>query len=113
MIETQYIDHSVYPDVSPLPEVLLTDGQKADYVHRLCAAWDFDIYPEQETFALLRQWKAVFDRYPIPESPAYHTFRQMFGWEDVPLVKNPTVRLTYEILDRLEGREADACLRFV
>ena len=109
----QYIDYSVYPDVSELPEILATEEQKADYIHRLCAAWDFDIYPEKETFTLLRGWKEVFDRYPIPESPAYHTFRQIFGWEDVPLVRNASVRLTYEILDRLEGREPDACLRFV
>ena len=109
----QYIDHSVYPDVSELPETLVTEEQKADYIHRLCSAWDFDIYPEKETFALLRGWKEVFDRYPIPESPAYHTFRQMFGWENVPKVENTSTRLTYEILDRLEGREADSCLRFV
>ena len=110
---TEYIDYSVYPDLSELPETLDTDEQKADYIHRLCSAWDFDIYPEKATFALLQGWRDVFDRYPIPESPAYHTFRQIFGWEAVPLVRNPSVRLTYEVLDRREGREPDACLRFV
>ncbi|GAB4464987.1 MAG: hypothetical protein OHK0029_35330 [Armatimonadaceae bacterium] len=108
-----YLDHSVYPDVDDLPSELVSDDEKADYLHRICSAWDFDIYPEQETFALLRTWKDIFDRYPIPESPAYHTFRQIFGWESVPIVPNPAVRLTYEIFDRLEGREPDPCLRFV
>ncbi len=112
----QYLDYSVYPDVedaSELPETLVTDEQKADYIGRLCAAWDFDIYPEKETFALLRNWKAVFDGYPYAESPAYHTFRRLFGWEDIPFAKNSSVHLSYEILDRLEGREPDACLRFI
>lgn len=111
--QVPYIDHSVYPDVEEVPEVLSTLEQKADYIHRLCAAWDFDIYPEKETFAALRSWKEVFDRFPLPESPAYHTFRQIYGWEDVPLVRNTSVRLTYEILDRLEGRDPDPCLRFI
>ena len=109
----QYLDHSVYPDVSELPETLVTEEQKADYIQRICAAWDFDVYPEKETFALLRNWKEIFDRYPLAESPAYHTFRRLFGWEEVPLVKNSSVHLTYEILDRLEGRDPDPCLRFV
>lgn len=113
MNTSPYIDYSVYPDVSDaseLPDALVTMEDKADYIERICAAWDFDIYPERETFALLRTWKDVFDRFPMPESPAYHTFRRLFAWEDVPFVRNPTVRLTHEILDRLEGREPDPFL---
>jgi hypothetical protein len=110
---TPYIDQSLYPEYADPPETLGTQEERADYVHRVCSAWDFDIYPERDTFALLRTWKDVFDRFPMPESPAYHTFRQIFGWEDVPLVKNPHVRLTYEILDRLEGREPDPFVRLV
>ena len=108
-----YIDHSVYPDVEVLPEELVTEEQKADYIHRICAAWDFDIYPEAETFHLLRQWKEVFDQYPLDDSPAYHTFRRLFDWEERTPAKNTTVHLTYEILDRLEGRDPDPCLSLV
>lgn len=107
------IDHSVYPDLLDPPDALVTDEQKADYVHRICGAWDFDLYPEEATFDLLSTWKEIFDRYPLPESPAYHTFRRLFGWEEVPFTQNAFVRLPFEILDRLEGREPDPCFRLV
>lgn len=109
-----YIDHSVYPDVAPLPDVLITEEQRADYVERICGAWDFDVFPERETLELFRGWKEIFDRYPLPYSPAYHTFRRIFGWEDVAFPEAGVVRqLPYEILDRLEGRDPDPCERIV
>jgi hypothetical protein len=105
-----YIDHSVYPDASELSEALLTLEEKADYVERVCGAWDFDIYPEPETFELFRGWKEVFDLYPLPYSPAYHTFRRLLGWEDTPFPEEGTMcHLTYEVMDRLEGRGPDPC----
>jgi hypothetical protein len=107
-----YIDQSVYPDIEA-PEEFVSDEEKADYIHRICSAWDFDVYPERETFALFRTWKDVFDRYPLAESPAYHTFRRLFGWEEVPMVRNPFVRLTYQVLDQSEGREPDPLTPFV
>ena len=66
-----YLDTSVYPDLDPseLLERLDTEEQKADYVERICSAWDFDIYPEPETFALLREWKPIFDRCPLARLP--------------------------------------------
>jgi hypothetical protein len=78
-----YIDQSVYSDIDP-PSELLTLEAKADYLHRICSAWDFRIHPEPETFAVLREWKQVFDRFPLVTSPAYHAFRAWFGWERVP-----------------------------
>ena len=110
------IDHSLYPDVAhpdDLPDVLETDEDRADYVLRVCGAWDFDIYPEPETFATLREWREVFDRFPLAHSPAFHEFRRRFGWPAVPVVGGETARMTYEALDRAEGREPDECLRWV
>jgi hypothetical protein len=105
-----YLDHSVYPDLDEPPDELVTDEQKADYVERICAAWDFDVFPEPETFRLLAGWREIFDRYPLPHSPAYHTFRRSFGWPDVPFPEHPVaVRATYEVLDRAEGRGPDPC----
>jgi hypothetical protein len=105
-----YIDHSVFPDVSVLPDELVTDEQKADYVERICGAWDFDIYPEWETLELFRGWKEVFDRFPLPYSPAYHTLRRWMEWEDVSFPKEGIVcHLTYKVLDGVEGRDADPC----
>jgi hypothetical protein len=106
-----YIDHSVYPDVEALPEQLTTPAEKADYVHRICAAWDFGLVPEWETFDLFRGWRDVFDRYSLPYSPAYHAFRAWFGW---PTAEKGKILDTYaEMLDRLEGRGEDPCRRMI
>lgn len=104
---TEYIDHAVYPDIPNPPEELKTAAEKADYVHRVCAAWDFGIVPEPETFALFESWRSVFDRYPIPLSPAYHAFRAFFGWPGVE--KGRIVSTTAERSDRWEGRPEDPC----
>jgi hypothetical protein len=101
-----YIDHSVYPDVQHLPDELTTPGDRADYVQRICGAWDFGLVPEWETFRLFRGWRDIFDRYTLPHSPAYHAFRAWFGW---PAVEKGTVLQTdAERLDRREGR-SDPC----
>jgi hypothetical protein len=103
------IDHSVYPDLEAPPQALSTPEEKADYVHRICAQWDYGIVPERETFALLREWKEVFDRFPMSHSAAYHTFRTLFGWEPVP---GRVLRATYQIYDLREGR-TDPCENWI
>jgi hypothetical protein len=105
-----HIDHSVYPDVDVVPTVLESMEEKADYVHRICSAWDYGVHPDSETFQLFAQWKEVFDRFPVLTSPAYHAFRGWFGWPALPFptgVVPPTPRWVH--LDRLEGREEDPC----
>jgi hypothetical protein len=107
-VSRPHIDPSVYPDVSgpsESPEESVTEEEKADYLRRICAAWDFDGCPEREAFQLLREWNEIFDRFSWNDSPAYHTFRRLFGREDVPPTPSPFGRLIYEILDRMEGRE--------
>jgi len=104
------IDQSVYPDRDAPPTSLETVEDKADYVHRVCSAWDHGIHPDPETFALFAGWKDVFDRHPIPTSPAYHAFRAWLRWEARPAPPGllaPTPRWVH--LDRLEGRESDVC----
>ena len=101
------IDHSVYPDIEP-PDDLPTDEDKADYIQRLCGAWDFGIIPEMESVRELAAWKQVFDRFPIPHSPAYHAFRTWFRWEPVPSLPYPS-RALWEALDAEEDR-TDPCV---
>lgn len=101
------IDHSVYPDLDAPPDALETPGEKADYVHRICGAWDFGIVPDSDTFRLFRGWRDVFDRYPLPTSPAYHAFRSWFGWPAVEKAK--ILDTCAERLDRREGRDEDPC----
>jgi len=105
-----HIDHSLFPEVTQPPTEILGREAKADYVHRVCSAWDFRIHPEPETFELLSKWRDVFDDFPLPASPAYHTFRAWFGWSAVPGVE-PALAPTphYKVLDQLEGRPEDPC----
>ena len=105
-----HIDASVFPDVDSPPQALDSPEDKADYVHRVCAAWDYGVPPDAETFALFCAWKDIFDRFPIVTSPAYHAMRAWFRWEAVPVppgLHAPTPR--YQQYDELEGRPADPC----
>lgn len=100
-------DQSVYPDLDDPPVELRTVLDRADYVHRICTAWDSGIVPDRDTFDLLKQWRQVLDAHSIPTSPAYHALRAWFGWPPVP--KAPLLDTTAEQLDRREGRGADPC----
>jgi len=104
------IDHSLYPDLDEPPDDLPDDFAKADYLHRVCTAWDFGILPDRETFDLLAGWKDIFDRFPVSTSIAYHTFRARFGWDEIPWpqgIQPPTPQ--WEHQDRIEGRPPDPC----
>lgn len=50
------LDYSVYPDIEDLPQTLHSPEDKADYVARICHAWDFGIVPTLETFELFGDW---------------------------------------------------------
>lgn len=104
------IDLSLYPDREP-PARLESMAEKADYLHRVCGAFDHGFPPPAGTLNELRQWKDVFDRFPLPASPAYHTLRGMFGWQGVPRLPYLS-KPHYQVLDEIEGR-SDDCERFV
>jgi hypothetical protein len=105
-----HIDYSVYPDLDLPPTELTAPADRADYVHRICAAWDFGIVPDSQTFDLFSGWRDVFDRYPLPASPSYHAFRSWFGW---PALDKARIFETYaERLDRREGR-TDPCWKMM
>jgi hypothetical protein len=78
------IDRSLYPDVAQPPYGFSTPAEKADYVQRVCGAWDIGIVPYQSTFELLSTWREIFDAFPLPHSSAYHAFRERYGWPPVP-----------------------------
>ena len=104
------LDHSVFPDVGEPPEELADDLARADYVHRICAAWDFGVHPDQQTFVLFATRRDVFDRFPVLTSPGYHAMRSWFGWPPLRYpsgVGAPVPRWMH--LDRLEGRDGDPC----
>ena len=101
------IDHSLYPDVEA-PESLDAECDAADYVGRVCGAYDFGIPPSDEVIETLRGLRTVFDKYSLPASPGYHALRRMFGWPAVPPL--PVTELRSQQLDRREGREPDPIL---
>lgn len=108
------LDYSVYPDVDEPPTVLESLEAKADYLHRICSAWDHGVHPDSQTFAAFARWQEVFDRFPVLTSPAYHAFRAWFGWQPKPYPVNvlpPLPRWVH--LDRLEGRDADPCEQMI
>ncbi len=78
------LDHSVYPDVCPAPDALPTEADRAEYMHRICSAFDFGVFPDQTDWDRFSEWRGVFDRFPLPSSPAYHTFRMHYGWDVGP-----------------------------
>lgn len=77
------LDRRLYPDV-PVPTSLDTVLEKANYLSRLCAAWDFGLVPSGRMITALRDWREIADRFPIPSSPAYHALRMFFRWPEVP-----------------------------
>jgi hypothetical protein len=92
------LDYSVYPDLEQLPDTLDSPEQKADYLARVCGAWDFGIVPTAETFALFQDWETIFEQFPRRSSPAYAAFRAYFGWSCLP--GEPILQANYERLDR-------------
>ena len=104
------LDASLYPDWEAPPTRLDDPGEKADYLHRVCSAMDFQIFPEPATLEQLAQWKEIFDRYPLPASPAYRALRRLIGWEPVKIPHGlPASRPPYLALDVAEGRGSDPC----
>lgn len=100
---SQTPDTSVYPDRDP-PAELITLEQKADYLHRVLAAFDHGIPPTEPTLRIFRDWQEVFDCFPLSGSPAYHALRAYFGWSEVPRTRFFGAP-AYQLFDRLEGRE--------
>lgn len=111
-----YIDHSVFPDrdeFSELKSDFFSDLERAEYVERICGAWDFDVRPEPETLTLFRNWKTIFDQFPLLHSPGYHAFRTFFGWNQLPRVGGTFIVPAYQKLDRAEGHGQDPCERMI
>lgn len=105
------IDYSVFPDVDELPTDFSSLEAKADYLTRVCGAWDFGMVPTLETFELFATWQDAFDRFPLTTSAAYAAFRSWYGWSPIP--GDPPLLADYERLDRWEGRTKDPCFHLV
>ena len=98
------IDYSVYPDAlsNDSPH---TDEDRAEYVARVCGAWDFGVIPTRATFTLFRSWKPIFDRYPLRHSPAYAAFRSWYHWS--PVTGGSIMKAHYERLNAFGSERID------
>lgn len=106
-----YIDESLYPDgPAPDPQICpLTDYEKAEHIHRVCTAWEFDIPPEPETMKTIAGWKTILDKFPLPNLIAYHALRLLLRMKPV---RGHILQLPYERMDLAEGKE-DVCANMV
>jgi len=50
-----WIDGALYPELDEPPAQLATTDERADFIARMCSAWDFGIYPFPETIAEVRK----------------------------------------------------------
>lgn len=82
MNETPWLDGSLYPDTN-VPDSLDTLADRADFLARLCSAWDFGVLPRQSTVNEIRKadWKSAVDACRLLTSPAYHLLRR---WHSLP-----------------------------
>lgn len=101
------LDHTVYPDIQPPPLDLPEPEDRADYMHRVCAAFDFGIFPEETDWEQFAGWKDVFDRFPLADSPGYHAFRHWYRWEPAPIEERVGLP-AWKVDDLREGRH-DPC----
>jgi hypothetical protein len=88
------IDGSLFPDRDP-PTDLRTSGDRIDYLHRLCAAWDFGILPDAATIGEIRDpgWRDAVDRCRFLTSPSYHLLREWHGLEPLAFLGSVPARI--------------------
>ncbi len=96
------LDATLYPDLDVVPDELNTDAEKADYLARVCAAWDFGVFPEPSTLALLAGMRAIFERFPVQNSPAYHALCERYGLAHCG--SGHVFRARYEVADAIDER---------
>lgn len=82
----EWIDGALYPDLDELPAQLKTPEERADFIARLCSAWDFGILPLPETIAEVRrpEWREAVDRCRLLTSHTYHLLRHWHGLAPLP-----------------------------
>jgi len=98
-----WIDGSLYPDC-PVPEEIVTLGDRIDFLARLCGAWDFGVMPWPQTLRQVLQpdWRQAVDETQMLTSCAYHLLRELH--------RLPPVRY---LGPRFPEIENDPCLNMV
>ena len=76
-----WIDTALYPELDTPPQQLLTVDDQADFIARMCGAWDFGIYPFPETITEVRkpEWREAVDRCQLHTSHTSYLLREWHG----------------------------------
>lgn len=82
MNETIWLDGTLYPETEP-PSGLTDVLDRADFLARLCAAWDFGVLPYPETVVEICKsgWRDAVEKCRLLTSPSYHLLRD---WHRLP-----------------------------
>ena len=107
------LDYSLYPELEEgeFPVALTTPQEQADYIQRVCAAWDFyGLCPDTATRAMMAGWREAFEAFPLAHSPGYGALCELFGFRSAPAAPYPQW-LRWEEQDRTDGRDVQAELR--
>lgn len=80
-----WFDGTLYPDREP-PDHFEDLSDKVDFIHRLCAAWDFGILPYLSTITEVRRshWRQAVDDCRFLTSHSYHLLREWHDLEPLP-----------------------------
>lgn len=86
-LDASWIDGTLYPDIET-PTALHTLPEKADFLARLCAAWDFGLLPDSEVVVEIRsaEWREAVDACRLLTSPVYHLLREWHGLPPLPFL---------------------------
>ena len=81
-----WIDGALYPELDEPPAQLVTTNERADFIARMCGAWDFGVYPFPETIVEVRKptWRAAVDQCRLLTSHTYHLLRRWHGLALLP-----------------------------
>ena len=84
-LDRDWLDGALYPDMDP-PEELHALAKQADFLARLCSAWDFGLLPNTETVTEIRraEWREAVDTCRLLTSPTYHLLRSWHGLPPLP-----------------------------
>lgn len=89
------IDASLYPDVEP-PATLDDAAARADFIERLCGAWDFGLLPDGSTIVEVRSplWREAVDLARLLTSPTYHLLREWHRLPPLPFLGSAPAGMT-------------------
>jgi hypothetical protein len=67
--------------------------------------------PDRETFNRFREWRDIFDSFPLLHSAAHAAFRALYGWPAMP--GGSVLASDYEAIDTRWEHNDDPCVGMI